>query len=127
MLQGHTTAIVPCGNPTPKKLPTGAGEWPTFRTARTARAQRTVRPPTKFHSFGTYMSTPLEDHIMGMCLDFAINVECRFDYMDMLDPEKPESVDWNGVGTSYCKPPQSEWLQKATCGFATHRLCQNRT
>ena len=40
MLQGHTTAIVPCGNPTPKKLPTGGGEWPTFRTAR---AQRTVR------------------------------------------------------------------------------------
>ena len=36
MLQGHTTAIVPCGNPTPKKLPTGGGEWPTFRTARTA-------------------------------------------------------------------------------------------
>ena len=33
--------IVPCGNPTPKKLPTGGGEWPTFRTAR---AQRTVRP-----------------------------------------------------------------------------------
>ena len=41
MLQGHTRAIVPCGNPTPKKLPTGGGEWPTFRTAR---AQRTVRP-----------------------------------------------------------------------------------
>ena len=41
MLQGHTTAIVPFGNPTPKKLPTGGGEWPTFRTAR---AQRTVRP-----------------------------------------------------------------------------------
>ena len=41
MLQGHTTAIVPCGNPTPKELPTGGGEWPTFRTAR---AQRTVRP-----------------------------------------------------------------------------------
>ena len=41
MLQGHTMAIVPCGNPTPKKLPTGGGEWPTFRTAR---AQRTVRP-----------------------------------------------------------------------------------
>ena len=33
MLQGHTMAIVPCGNPTPKKLP-----------IRTARAQRTVRP-----------------------------------------------------------------------------------
>ena len=42
MLQGYTMAIVPCGNPTPKKLPTGGGEWPTFRTAR---AQRTVRPP----------------------------------------------------------------------------------
>ena len=38
MLQGHTTAIVPCGNPTPKKLPTGGGEWPTFRTARAQRA-----------------------------------------------------------------------------------------
>ena len=38
MLQGHTMAIVPCGNPTPKKMPTGGGEWPTFRTAR---AQRT--------------------------------------------------------------------------------------
>ena len=47
MLQGHTTAIVPCGNPTPKKLPTGSGEWPTFRTAR---AQRTVRPPSQFLS-----------------------------------------------------------------------------
>ena len=46
MLQGHTTAIVPCGNPTPKKLPTGGGELPTFRTARTPRAQRTVRPHT---------------------------------------------------------------------------------
>ena len=41
MLQGYTMAIVPCGNPTPKKLPTGGGEWPTFHTAR---AQRTVRP-----------------------------------------------------------------------------------
>ena len=41
MLQGYTMAIVPCSNPTPKKLPTGGGEWPTFRTAR---AQRTVRP-----------------------------------------------------------------------------------
>ena len=41
MLQGYTMAIVPCGNPTPKKLPTGGGEWPTFRTAH---AQRTVRP-----------------------------------------------------------------------------------
>ena len=41
MLQRHTMALVPCGNPTPKKLPTGGGEWPTFRTAR---AQRTVRP-----------------------------------------------------------------------------------
>ena len=43
MLQGYTMAIVPCGNPTPKKLPTGGGEWPTFCTAR---AQRTVRPHT---------------------------------------------------------------------------------
>ena len=34
-------AIVPYGNPTPKKLPSGGGEGPTFRTAR---AQRTVRP-----------------------------------------------------------------------------------
>ena len=42
MLHGYTMATVPCGNPTPKKLPTGDGEWPTFRTAR---AQRTVRPP----------------------------------------------------------------------------------
>ena len=33
MLQGYTMAIVPYGNPTPKKLPTGGGEWPTFRTA----------------------------------------------------------------------------------------------
>ena len=41
MLQGYTMAIVPCVNPKPKKLPTGGGEWPTFRTAR---AQRTVRP-----------------------------------------------------------------------------------
>ena len=41
MLQGYTMAIVPCGNPTPKKLPTGGGKWPTFRTAH---AQRTVRP-----------------------------------------------------------------------------------
>ena len=37
MLQGYTMAIVPCGNPTPKKLPTGGGEWPTFRTARAQR------------------------------------------------------------------------------------------
>ena len=41
MLQGYTMAIVPCGNRTPKKLPTGGGEWPTFHTAR---ARRTVRP-----------------------------------------------------------------------------------
>ena len=40
MLQGYTMAIVPCGNPTPKKLHTRGGEWPI----RTARAQRTVRP-----------------------------------------------------------------------------------
>ena len=40
-LQGYTMAIVHSGNPTPKKLPTGGGEWPTFHTAR---AQRTVRP-----------------------------------------------------------------------------------
>ena len=33
LLQRYTMAIVPCGNPTPKKLPTGGGEWPTFRTA----------------------------------------------------------------------------------------------
>ena len=38
MLHGYTMAIVPCGNPTPKKLPTGGGEWPTFRTARAQRA-----------------------------------------------------------------------------------------
>ena len=44
MLQGYTMAIVPCGNPTPKKLPTGGGEWPTFRTARAQRAHSTVRP-----------------------------------------------------------------------------------
>ena len=37
MLQGYTMAIVPCGNPTPKKLPNGGGEWPTFRTARAQR------------------------------------------------------------------------------------------
>ena len=37
MLQRYTMAIVPCGNPTPKKLPTGGGEWPTFRTARAQR------------------------------------------------------------------------------------------
>ena len=53
MLQGHTTAIVPCGNPTPKKLPTGGGEWPTFRTAR---AQRTVRPHIPSHSLEVPMS-----------------------------------------------------------------------
>ena len=38
MLQGYTMAIVPCGNPTSKKLPTGGGEWHTFRTARAQRA-----------------------------------------------------------------------------------------
>ena len=37
MLQGYTMAIVPCSNPTPKKLPTRGGEWPTFRTARAQR------------------------------------------------------------------------------------------
>ena len=51
MLQGHTMAIVPCGNPTPKKLPTGGGEWPTFRTAR---AQRTVRPLRSNSPWGFY-------------------------------------------------------------------------
>ena len=45
MLQGHTTAIVPCGNPTPKKLPTGGGEWPTFRTARAQHAHSTRYAP----------------------------------------------------------------------------------
>ena len=30
---GDAMAMVPCGNPTPKKLPTGGGEWPTFHTA----------------------------------------------------------------------------------------------
>ena len=49
MLQGYTMAIVPCGNPTPKKLPTSGGEWPTFRTARARRVHsaRTARgtPP----------------------------------------------------------------------------------
>ena len=38
MLQGYTMAVVPCGNPTPKKLPTGGGEWPTFHTACAQRA-----------------------------------------------------------------------------------------
>ena len=33
MLQGYTMATVPCGNPTPKKLPTGGGEWPTSKAA----------------------------------------------------------------------------------------------
>ena len=41
MLQRYTMAKIPCSNPTPKKPPTGGGEWPIFRTAR---AQRTVRP-----------------------------------------------------------------------------------
>ena len=56
MLQGHTMAIVPCGNPTPKKLPTGGGEWPTFRTAR---AQRTVRPLTWTHLSWAHQCHPL--------------------------------------------------------------------
>ena len=47
MLQGHTTAIVPCGNPTPKKLPTGGGEWPTFRTARAQRAHSARYAPNE--------------------------------------------------------------------------------
>ena len=46
MLQGYTMAIVPCGNPTPKKLPTGGGEWPTFRTARAQRAHSTRYAPS---------------------------------------------------------------------------------
>ena len=62
MLQGHTTAIVPCGNPTPKKLPTGGGEWPTFRTAR---AQRTVRPlkPYGYWSWSVPDSASGQHHI----------------------------------------------------------------
>ena len=44
MLQGRTMAIVPCGNPTPKKLPTGGGEWPTFR-AHSARYAPVESPP----------------------------------------------------------------------------------
>ena len=46
MLQGYTMAIVPCGNPTPKKLPTGGGEWPTFRTARAQRAHSARYTPS---------------------------------------------------------------------------------
>ena len=57
MLQGHTTAIVPCGNPTPKKLPTGGGEWPTFRTAR---AQRTVRPHSATGFWLFFMQIPTQ-------------------------------------------------------------------
>ena len=45
MLQGYTMAIVPCGNPTPKKLHTGGGEWPTFRTARAQRAHSAQYAP----------------------------------------------------------------------------------
>ena len=60
MLQGHTMALVPCGNPTPKKLPTGGGEWPTFRTAR---AQRMVRPPNHQRRInGRYRSTECPRH-----------------------------------------------------------------
>ena len=55
MLHGYTMAKVPCGNPTPKKLPTGGGEWPTFRTAR---AQRTVRP----QRVPTSMGWPAQPH-----------------------------------------------------------------
>ena len=54
MLQGYTMAIVPCGNPTPKKLPTSGGEWPTFRTARaqrvhSARTAHGTPPKTQIH------------------------------------------------------------------------------
>ena len=52
MLQGYTMAIVLCGNPTPKKLPTGGGEWPTFRTARAQRV----------HSARTAHGTPPQTH-----------------------------------------------------------------
>ena len=49
MLQGYTMVIVPCGNPTPKKLPTGSGEWPTFRTASTQHTVRALKaPPNPF-------------------------------------------------------------------------------
>ena len=67
MLQGHTMAIVPCSNPTPKKLPTGGGEWPTFRTAR---AQRTVRP------------------LGGV---FALRAHCAL-LLDYVPPEEPPST-----------------------------------
>ena len=53
MLQGYTMAIVPYGNPTPKKLPTGGGEWPTFRTARAQRVHSARYAP--------YGSLPLPD------------------------------------------------------------------
>ena len=49
MLQGYTMAMVPCGNLTPKKLPTGGGEWPAFRTARAQRTVRPLLPPLRKH------------------------------------------------------------------------------
>ena len=52
MLQGYTMAIVPCGNPTPKKLPTGGGEWPTFRTARAQRAHSARYAPITYAVLG---------------------------------------------------------------------------
>ena len=53
MLQGHTTAIVPCGNPTPKKLPTGGGEWPTFRTAHGTPPKEGGNATSPLHSRGS--------------------------------------------------------------------------
>ena len=52
MLQRHTMAIVPCGNPTPKKLPTGGGERPTFRTARTAHSTPPLQGEGEFKGVG---------------------------------------------------------------------------
>ena len=66
MLQGHTTAIVPCGNPTPKKLPTGGGEWPTFRTARAQRAHSARYAPLGGGG-GSGSEGPIDGNGRGSC------------------------------------------------------------
>ena len=75
MLQGYTMAIVPCGNPTPKKLPTRGREWPTFRTARARRVHsaRTAHgtPPIRMFIpmfiFGFFVFFVKKVHDMNEC------------------------------------------------------------
>ena len=76
MPQGHTMAILPCGNLTPEKLPTGGGEWPTFCTARVLpylplTANIFVRLCSNFR----FIHNQLNTHHEEVCIT---NACCRF-------------------------------------------------